>query len=134
MPQPSPLFPARAVQRLDALRARLRVDSCRIRRRTVEEDPDGNEVAVWSAPGPPVPCRVKPDARLVQEGTVGFRIDAREGVEISMPRDTVVDQDDRIDHVESATTLDVLNKPSIPTFGFELVCRCTTTDLPQEDA
>jgi hypothetical protein len=134
VPRPAPIFPDSAVVRLDAFRASLRVDTCRIRRRSTEPNLDGTESVFWLAPGPPVPCKVRPDERLVQEGSVGFREDARERVSVRLPRDTEVDQDDRIDHDESGLTFDVLNDPQVPTFGFELICRCATTDLPQEDA
>lgn len=121
MPQPNPLFPPAAVATLDALRAQKRIDSCRIQTKTTSVDRGGARIEAWGDLGSPIPCRVSPSNRAVQEGISGGRAVPEAGVEIRVHRDVVVRRDNRITHTESGQKFDVINDPTTATIGLELV-------------
>lgn len=121
MPRPSPLFPVSAVARLDAFRARLRIDTCRIQTKTVMVDRGGAQVETWGALGSPVSCAVTPANRAIAEGIRGGRVVPEADVEIRLHRAVVVSRDDRVHHIERGQVYDVLNDPNAATIGLELV-------------
>lgn len=121
MPRPSPLFPASAVERLDAFRARLRIDTCRVQSKTITVDRGGAQVETWGALGAPVPCAVTPASGAIAEGIRGGRIVPEADVAIRLHRDVGVRRDDRVHHTESGHVYDVLNDPGIATIGLEIV-------------
>ncbi len=121
MPQPNPLFPATVITKLDALRAQKRIDTCRVQAKTTSVDRGGARIETWGALGDPVSCNVEPTKRAAQEGIRGGRVTPEADVEIRVHRTVVVRRDNRIQHVESGQSFDVVNDPTTVSIGLELV-------------
>lgn len=116
--RPNPLLPASAARNVDRLLRRMRQDLCVIERRGTGRDLGGAPATAPFAVVQAVDCKVTIPGRAPLERVAGQQFGAEADYVITLPRDTQVENSDRI--TVNGLTLEVVYVPKAISYGFEL--------------
>jgi len=114
----NPLLSVGADAAIGRVLGKLRTDLCVIQRRSNGVDAGGAPVGTYTDL-PAIECRVAPSGRVATERIFGQRFGPEMDYIIHLPRDIIVQSDDRI--VASGATLQVVSGDSIKSHGNELL-------------